>query len=56
MQYLLDRAQEPSTWRGGVMLATALGVTVSPDLMNSIVAVGMAAAGLIGVLTRDRGR
>ena len=52
-QYLLERAKEPSTWRGLVMLLTALGVSVSPEFTNTIVAAGTGLAGLIGVLTKD---
>jgi hypothetical protein len=50
---LLRRAQEPSTWRGAVWLATALGVGISPEMALSISQAGMAIAGLIGVLTKD---
>lgn len=52
--YILQRAQEPSTWRGVVLLATAAGVNVAPDLMNAIVTFGLGAAGLLGVLTKDK--
>ena len=53
-QYLLDRAKEPSTWRGAILLLTALGVPVAPELANAIVSVGLALAGLIGVVTPDK--
>ncbi|MGR2663105.1 hypothetical protein JOS77_27015 [Chromobacterium haemolyticum] len=49
-QFLLARLQEPSTWRGAVMLATALGITVSPDTENAIIAIGLAVSGLLGAL------
>ena len=52
-KYLLDRAQEPSSWRGVVLLATAAGVNVAPDLLNAIVTAGLGLAGLLGVLTKD---
>lgn len=54
MQYLLDRLQEPSTWRGLVMIVTSLGVALSPEQVAAIVATGSAIVGLIGVFTRDR--
>jgi hypothetical protein len=53
-QYLLDRANEPSSWRGIVLLATALGVNVAPELLNAIVTAGLGVAGLLGVLTKDK--
>jgi len=46
--YLLARAQEPSTWRGIVMISTALGAALSPDQQEAIVAGGLLVAGLIG--------
>jgi hypothetical protein len=52
--YLLARLAESSTWRGLVMLITALGVKVEPAQMNAIIAAGMAAAGLIAVFMPDR--
>ena len=41
MNYLLDRAKEPSTWRGLTMLLGAFGVYAHPDAIQQIgVAVG----------------
>lgn len=50
---MLARLREPSTWRGLIWLLTALGVTLRPEVWEQITALGMAAAGLIGVLTHD---
>lgn len=49
--YILDRAKEPSSWRGLIYLLTAAGIPIAPELANSIIAVGLALAGLIGTLT-----
>jgi hypothetical protein len=54
MHYILDRLREPSSWRGLVMIATSLGVALSPDQIAAIVAAGSAIVGLIGVFTADR--
>ncbi len=54
MNWIIERLQEPSTWRGLTMLATAAGVTISPELMPHIVATGTAVAGLLGVVTKDK--
>lgn len=51
--YLIDRAKEPSTWRGIVLLLTAVGVPMAPAMSEAIVSVGLAVAGLIGVVTAD---
>lgn len=53
MSWFLARLREPSTWRGVIWLLTALGVSLSPDAWAHITTIGMAAAGLIGVLTRE---
>lgn len=54
MKYLIARLKEASTWRGFFVLLAAFGVVVSPDLQESLVAVGLAVAGLIGVLSPDK--
>lgn len=54
IQYLLERAKEPSSWRGVVLLATAAGVNLAPDLINAIVTFGIGLAGLLGVITQDK--
>lgn len=53
-EYLLARLQEPSTWRGLVLCATAAGIGIEPDAAEAITALGMLGAGLIGVMTEDR--
>ena len=53
MNFLLDRLQEPSTWRGLIMLVTGFGITLSPETTAHIVAAGTAMAGLVGVFSPD---
>lgn len=53
MNWLVARLREPSTWRGIVWLATALGVSLKPEVWEQVAAVGMAVAGLIGVIARE---
>jgi len=48
-QYILDRAKEPSSWRGLILFLTAVGVPVAPELANNIVTVGLGLAGIIGM-------
>ena len=48
--YVLARLKEPSTWRGVIYMLTALGVPMAPALADAIIAVGLALAGLIGVV------
>jgi len=53
VNWLIARLKEPSTWRGLIWLATAFGVSLRPEVWEQITAVGMAVAGLIGVITRE---
>jgi hypothetical protein len=51
-KYLLERAAEPSSWRGIVFILTSAGVGVAPELANAIISAGVALAGLLGVVTK----
>lgn len=51
---LLIRLQEPSTWRGLIGLATAGGITLTPELQNAIMAIGLALIGLINVIVKEK--
>ena len=52
--YILDRAKEPSTWRGIILLLTAIGIPVAPHLAEAIVTAGLGTAGLIGAIVPDK--
>ena len=52
--YLIERLDEPSTWRGIVWFITAFGIVLSPEQKESVVATGMAIAGLVGVFKIGR--
>jgi len=52
-QYILDRAREPSTWRGAILFLTAIGVPIAPAMADAIVTAGLGIAGLLGMLTKD---
>ena len=54
MNYLVQRLKEPSTWRGAVMLAISLGVGINPEQIETIITLGTAAVGAIGVLASDK--
>ena len=54
MKYILDRLKEPSSWRGLVLITTAFGVSVSPELMDLIIAAGTGLAGVIGFAFKDK--
>jgi hypothetical protein len=54
MDYIISRLSESSTWRGLVLLVTALGVQLSPDLQAAIVSSGLALVGLINVVRTEK--
>ena len=51
--YVVNRAKEASTWRGAIMMLTALGLNISPEMADAIIGVGIAVAGAVGVLFPD---
>lgn len=55
MKWLLDRLEEKSTW-GTIftVLATVIGVSVSPELADRITALGMALVSLIAFITKEK--
>ena len=53
--YFKARLSEASTWRGFLACLTACGIAFSPDQVDKIVAAGLAAMGLIGTFTSDKG-
>lgn len=46
------RLKERTTWVGLTALASALGVAVTPEAAEAIIAAGTGIAGLIGILTK----
>lgn len=54
LNIVLERLSENSTWRGIILVATALGVQLEPELQNHIVAGGLALVGLINVIRRGK--
>lgn len=51
--YMLNRLREPSTWRGFIMLLTALGVALDAVQTEAVIALGMALVGAVGVFLPD---
>jgi len=53
LNWLVARLGEQSTWRGLIGLVTAAGVAITPEQTAAIVAVGMAAIGLVNVFRSE---
>lgn len=54
IQYILERLNETSTWRGLIGILTGLGVKLRPDLAEAIVSAGMSAMGLINIFRKEK--
>jgi hypothetical protein len=52
-EYIILKLSEESTWRGIVLLVTALGAKLAPDMAESIITVGLALVGLINVVKKQ---
>jgi len=50
----LERLSENSTWRGILLILTAVGLKLEPELQNAILAVGLSAVGLINVVRKGK--
>jgi len=51
---VLERLTDNSTWRGLILLATAAGLRLEPELQNQIIASGLALVGLINVIRNGK--
>jgi hypothetical protein len=51
--YVFARANESSTWRGIIFIATAVGLHIDPSQSEAIVATGLSLAGLINVFRKE---
>lgn len=54
MKYILDRLNEPSTWRGLISVLTALGVKLRPDLGEAIITAGLSLMGIINIFRQEK--
>lgn len=54
LYYLLDRLAENSTWRGIVLVVTAVGLKLEPDHQEAIVAAGLGLVGAINVFRKSK--
>ena len=52
LNVLLGKLSENSTWRGLILLVTAVGVKLDPEQANAIIAAGLAIVGVVNVLRK----
>jgi len=51
---VLDKLSENSTWRGIILVATAVGLKLDPELQNAILAAGLSLIGLINLVRKGK--
>jgi hypothetical protein len=54
LSYILARAAETSTWRGAIMLLTAIGVHLDPSQSDAVIAAGLSLVGIINVFRKEK--
>jgi len=54
MNKFIEIIIQPSTWRGLVLILSAIGINLEPDQAQAIITAGMGIAGAIGVFTSDK--
>ena len=52
--YILDRLAENSTWRGIILVGTAVGLRLEPEHQEAIVAAGLGLVGAINVFRKGK--
>tara|TARA_R110000868_G_scaffold151595_2_gene376105 strand:+ start:1025 stop:1213 length:189 start_codon:yes stop_codon:yes gene_type:complete len=50
LNHIMNRIKQESTWRGVILILTAFGVQLAPELQEAIITVGLAIVGAINVL------
>jgi hypothetical protein len=51
---VIERLSENSTWRGLILVGTALGLKLEPELQNQIVMAGLSLVGLINIVRKGK--
>lgn len=54
MQYIVNRLKEPSTYAGLAALLGAFGVSIDPGMLQAVVAVATAIAGLASIFVSEK--
>lgn len=54
LELIMRKLKEPTTWRGIIALVAAAGVVISPALIESIIAAGLALVGLVEVIRAEK--
>lgn len=52
--WILERLKEANTWYGLIAFLSSVGVQLDPALAQQIAVVGVGAAGLVGIVTKEK--
>jgi hypothetical protein len=55
MEWILARLKEKSTWLGILGLATALGVSIAPEMKEAISSVAVSIVAVVLIATKEQG-
>ena len=55
INWITARLKEPTTWIGLISFATAAGVSLAPELQQSIITAGVALGGTLAIILREKG-
>ena len=51
--WLAERIKEPSTWRAITMAGTAIGVNISPEMIDTVMTIGISIYSMILLVKKD---
>lgn len=54
LSWILERLKEANTWYGLIAFLGSVGVQLDPALSQQIAVVGVGAAGLVGIITKEK--
>ncbi|MCT4575064.1 MAG: hypothetical protein N4A43_02285 [Alphaproteobacteria bacterium] len=53
MDKIMKQLKQPSTWRGLIVILTSLGISISPELTEHLVALAVAGFGAVEVIRNE---
>lgn len=54
LRWAAERLKEANTWYGLSAILTTVGLNVDPELWKEVVSFGVATAGLVAVVTKEK--
>lgn len=54
MNWIIRRFKEPSSWRGLIVIAGIFGVSMSPEMQEQVIAIGVAALSLVEIIRSEK--